>query len=437
MLLVPHSASLAPAPVAPAALGWDRRRTRLLHRVLAGGTDDVAAFRGWDRLLRWRADPSVGSPRPLARHVLTAAQRAWHDAERDVARFGAAVTAAAGTSIARQRRQLWWLKVRHGIGGRAYVEYQLYRPERWQQAPQYLQVAEFFRVARYLARHAWPEAARTLWDRTAFEGWCQAHALPTAPVLLAVDGRRDVSPADLPPQDLFTKPDASTGGEGAERWRYDGAGGYTGWDGQTRSAAALVAELTAAAAQPGPRGQPRAVLVKPCLVNHRALLSLTPGGLCTVRVVTYRAPGETPGVALAVYKMPTGAEAADNFCHGGVAAPVDLATGRLGAAIHRVAGLLTTIPAHPDTGARIPGTVLPHWAAAHALVRRAHAALPAIGVVGWDVAILDDGPVIIEGNSVPNPELSQAASGVPLGATPVVRCLTAHLAACVGDHGQR
>lgn len=176
--------------------------------------------------------------------------------------------------------------------------------------------------------------------------------------------------------------------------------------------------------------QSRRILLQQCLRNHRALLPLTPGGLCTVRLQTYRWPGGQPELLFAAYKMPVGDAPADNFHYGGIVAPVDVTTGRLGPAIHRRGKLIAGIERHPDLGTRIEGHEIPFWAEARQLVLRAHAAVPRIAAVGWDVAVLDDGPVLVEGNSLPNPDIAQAPSGVPLGATPFVRCLNAHLREC-------
>jgi hypothetical protein len=108
---------------------------------------------------------------------------------------------------------------------------------------------------------------------------------------------------------------------------------------------------------------------------------------------------------------------------------VDLATGRLGRAIAKTAAGSTSMhDRHPETGAVIEGFLLPHWESVCQLAIRTHDALDRIICVGWDVAILADGPVIVEGNDNPGRASSQLPTGIALGETPVVSTLLARLA---------
>ena len=419
-------------PLVTSRRPWARLSLRLWHRLLSAGRGDVAEFRGWERAIQWRAYTTPQERRLAVRRTVKLPLRAVREARADVQAFGSEVTAATGVSRRRQLLQLWWLKVRYGIKGRSYLAFQLYRPDRWRRAGEYVQEGEFNRVGRYMRAHLWRDAAETFWGRRRFEQLCREHAIPTVPTLVEfAEGRiseTTLPDGVLPPCDLFSKPTESTGGEGAARWLYDGRGGYTGRDGRTRTSAELLEELAELSRQPGPKSdEPRSVLLKECVRNHASLLPLTPGGLCTARIETYRLPGGTPRYLLGVYKMPANDAAADNFRFGGVIAPIDEATGRLGPGVFKVGKLLTTVTDHPTTGTRIEGHQLPWWREAVDLVLRAHAVIPVIGLVGWDVALRDDGPVIIEGNSIPSAELAQEASGVPLGATPLMACLNAHL----------
>lgn len=56
---------------------------------------------------------------------------------------------------------------------------------------------------------------------------------------------------------------------------------------------------------------------------------------------------------------------------------------------------------HPDTGVRFKDYQIPCWEEAKKLVIDAAKIMPEVCYIGWDVAITDNGPVIIEGNGAP------------------------------------
>jgi hypothetical protein len=106
----------------------------------------------------------------------------------------------------------------------------------------------------------------------------------------------------------------------------------------------------------------------------------------------------TADMRVAVTAGPT-----DNFRSGrsgnGVA-PVDLATGLLGPLrLPRAdrCGFVRS-PRAPGTGALVEGLRVPHWDAAAALVRRAAPHFLPARTLGWDVALTEAGPVIVETN---------------------------------------
>jgi hypothetical protein len=55
-------------------------------------------------------------------------------------------------------------------------------------------------------------------------------------------------------------------------------------------------------------------------------------------------------------------------------------------------------PRAPGTGALVEGLRVPHWDAAAALVRRAAPHFLPARTLGWDVALTEAGPVIVETN---------------------------------------
>ena len=54
---------------------------------------------------------------------------------------------------------------------------------------------------------------------------------------------------------------------------------------------------------------------------------------------------------------------------------------------------------HPETGMHFKGFQIPMWNEVLVMLEKAAARVPQIGYVGWDVAITEDGPIIIEGNN--------------------------------------
>jgi hypothetical protein len=455
MLVNPSAGAGAKEPIAAIAGGasaFARMRLRLLHALLTPGgligATEAAKIRGWARLLNWRAAATRQERMDLIRRAVWTPVRAWREAYPAVAMFGSEVHSVAGISPARQRWQLWWLATRHGMNAMSYLDYQLYRPERRPHAAAYLQEEEFYTVGRWLNRVLPRDDQYPIADKRGFFRWCCAHGLAVVPTLLEycegtlvassdAAGRMDV----LPRCDLFSKPSDDSGGNGTERWRYSPNNGerdrWTGRDSVARSEEELRAVFAqmSSALRPKPGKPSSRLLIQPCIRNHRDLLALTPGGLCTVRVVTYRTPGERARVLLAAYKMPTGDSPADNFHTGGIVAPVDIDTGMLGPAIRRAGRVLVPVDRHPDTGAVIEGHVLPWWPETMALATQALDAAHQRPTIGWDIAITDDGPVLIEGNSMSNPDIAQAPSGIPLSNTPFPAAVCAHVERALWSNG--
>lgn len=235
-----------------------------------------------------------------------------------------------------------------------------------------------------------------------FYEWCMENDIQTARLLMVFkegvicQNNCDGGMSELPRKDLFSKNLEGTWGRWVCRWIYeDGKYWGRGESDKGFSGAELINHLKDVSQDGG-------VVLQERLTNGPFLQGLAVEGLCTVRIVTCRnGEGEVEG-SFATLRMPTGDSDADNFHSGGIAAPVDLETGRLGRAVARYPGSVSPETdfhiVHPDTEQRIEGNSLPHWEEMLELVRGAHRQLKQIESVGWDVAITDDGPVLVEGN---------------------------------------
>jgi len=256
-------------------------------------------------------------------------------------------------------------------------------------------------------------------DKATFADRCQAYGLPAVPAIMVLEHgcivRSQGDAATPPPIDLFVKLLRGTGGRGAQRWEYRGADGYRDHTGTVLSPAALIEHLKALTVTAG-----KGCVVLPRLVNHPDIADLSNGALATVRAVTCRNERGECEVTNASFRMAQGrASIVDNFHAGGIVAKVDLHSGELGPATD---GAMALGPGrgwcdhHPDTGGRIAGRTLPYWQETLDLARRAHAlAFADHVVIGWDIAILSDGPRLIEGNKGPDLDLVQKSHREPVG----------------------
>ncbi|HKJ24452.1 MAG TPA: sugar-transfer associated ATP-grasp domain-containing protein [Myxococcota bacterium] len=301
-----------------------------------------------------------------------------------------------------------------------YYIFELFEAEAGAQAGAYLHRFEtkggLYRFVKH--KRVAPGEDAPLGDKIEFAERCRERAIPTAPVLLVVShgaffadfGGERVAAPRLPETDLFVKQASGTGGLGAERWWFDGDGSYHNDDDRRLGHDAMLDELRR-------RSRKGPCLVQKRFENHSAMHDLCNGALSTVRITTIQDEGGHPEVTHAVLRMAlTAGKPVDNFHAGGLAAPVDLHTGELGPASD--VGLRPDVgwcDTHPATGAKLLGRRLPWWAETLELARRAHAAFPKRVIVGWDIAILEDGPVVIEGNGSPDLDIVQRIHHQPLG----------------------
>ena len=116
-----------------------------------------------------------------------------------------------------------------------------------------------------------------------------------------------------------------------------------------------------------------------------------------------------PEIIGAAARMAIGANhVVDNLHAGGIAAAVDVQTGILSRASNLGADAsLGWLDRHPVTGARIAGTRLPMWDDVREFALRAHRGFSDRVLIGWDIAITPDGPVMVEGNGSPDLDIMQ------------------------------
>ena len=142
---------------------------------------------------------------------------------------------------------------------------------------------------------------------------------------------------------------------------------------------------------------------------HAAIRSLCGDRLATIRVVTLNLEG-APKVFRACWKIPAGDNIADNYWRAGnLVAQIDLATGTVRRVLSGAGLSLAHHVVHPDTKMHMTGFQIPHWDVMVAMVVEAARLMQHVPLIGWDLAALDGGPVIVEMNECPDFFLPQLA----------------------------
>lgn len=133
-------------------------------------------------------------------------------------------------------------------------------------------------------------------------------------------------------------------------------------------------------------------------------------GLQTMRVNTLLAPDGGVSILFYMIKVLAGRTITDNFSMGttgNLIAYGDRDDGVLRGAvnIHECGSGMKRVAVHPDTGIAFDGFRLPHWAEAIELARNGQRVFPQLPTLGWDIALTESGPLIIEANARWDPPL--------------------------------
>jgi hypothetical protein len=139
-------------------------------------------------------------------------------------------------------------------------------------------------------------------------------------------------------------------------------------------------------------------LFQEMLRPHPEVAVLCGARLSTVRLIVLL-ENDVPAVFHTLWKIPVGANPADNFWRpGNLLAALDAADGRVTRVIQGTGSDQVELERHPDTEQPLLGAMLPDWTALTALCLKAARALPGLRMQAWDVALTERGPVLVEVN---------------------------------------
>lgn len=139
-------------------------------------------------------------------------------------------------------------------------------------------------------------------------------------------------------------------------------------------------------------------VVEEYIIQHPDIARLNPGAVSIVRFYSVVSP-ESSYLFAPVFTAATNKDIS-NGCQDALTAMVDIRTGEvITDAVDQ--NNMTDYAVHPVTGVPFKGLKLPFWQETIHMMRKAVPLAAKISNIGWDVAITENGPLIIEANTIP------------------------------------
>ena len=145
------------------------------------------------------------------------------------------------------------------------------------------------------------------------------------------------------------------------------------------------------------------LLFEEFVVQHPAMAAIYPDSVNTLRMVTVLWNG-VPHLVFPSIRIGNGKQV-DNLNAGGMASVIDPETGCISKPCADKEG--NVYETHPMTGTRFAGYPIPYFQEAKELVLQLACVEPRVGYVGWDIAITENGPDLIEANNFPGHDIYQ------------------------------
>ena len=148
------------------------------------------------------------------------------------------------------------------------------------------------------------------------------------------------------------------------------------------------------------------LLVEEIIRQHSSMAEFHPPSVNGLRIMSLLEADGTVGIKTATFRCGNEGRCADNLFQMGIASAVDIKTG-----IVMTTGVdikSRRYIRHPITGKVIIGFQIPFWEDVLAAVTATAQVVPIIRYVGWDVAVGEDGRIIlIEGNCAADADLTE------------------------------
>lgn len=199
---------------------------------------------------------------------------------------------------------------------------------------------------------------------------------------------------------LFLKPVRGIASIGANIITHATKNNFTTHDGRTLEYHAIFDEIIGN----------DAFLLQTVVESHSFIKQYTPN-VATIRMQNLLVDGSVKTPA-AVIKIPSKNHVTDNvWREGNLVCNLDVDTGEILSAVHRDGFKTLHYTHHPETGKPLVGERLPQWDNVCEINKRAAKLFPAVTFQSQDIALTEDGPLVVEVNVGGSIDILQLAAG--------------------------
>jgi glutathione synthase/RimK-type ligase-like ATP-grasp enzyme len=229
-------------------------------------------------------------------------------------------------------------------------------------------------------------------DKEVCQQICQGSGLPVPRLVAVLPPQETVASllnriqSEVQSRQLIMKPVSGLGGAGILVAQL----GESGWRLVDKHGRVLSRE---------PRRSERYV-VQEFIEQHPDLAAVYGQSVNSLRVITMRSTSEEVIVLGAILRFGRQGNVVDNTSSGGVAMPIDLDTGLPCGPVHDKKGRI--VQRHPDSGFEFASFRLPLGDEVIELAVRTQSAFPYYRMLGLDIAIGRNGPILVEINAFPD-----------------------------------
>lgn len=139
-------------------------------------------------------------------------------------------------------------------------------------------------------------------------------------------------------------------------------------------------------------------IIQQRIYQHSDVSRIYPHSINTIRFITLR-KGDQIILASGTFRMGAGGNRFDNWAGGGIGVGIDLKTGKLQEEGTFRLGFGGRVKEHPETGVQFRTYEIPFYQESATMVLQLHNFFYGVHSIGWDIAITEKGPIVIEGNN--------------------------------------